>query len=832
MNFKSRFITILVVFIFSLLIFLPSSWKQTAAEKVGLAGNPVIEWFIDRKVTLGLDLQGGTQLDYKVDLRDVPAKDQKTIIEGVRAVFERRVNGLGVSEPNIYQSTLGNEEHLIVELAGINDINEAKKTIGQVIQLEFKEQNDAQESDQKEQTKTRANETLKQVVNTPEKFEVTGKEVTLNDRIEYKKNSLFLDGIETLLQEKIKTLKENQVHPELLEGTIPASFEVVGEELKQVPEKKGFFIVKLGKAEKMLRQDPVNAEEFMKVAQEVRSDQKIDLGYIRKTELPQEVQDKVFALGNKNVSDVLETADGYSIFKMVEKLPADEEMVRAQDILLKFREIKETKVIDPNLPEAERQKLEEENTKIQEENNAANQYNQEELPKKAADVLARVKAEPAKFNEFVQQFSEDTGSKEKNGDLGFFGSGKFPNEQELEAKALTMNKGELVTEPVKTSTGYHIFQIVDKKAANEEVAKLEQIRICFSGAANCSATLSKEDAQKKAEETLRRVREETRYTYEYIYYSTLPDQWKSALAKNFKGELEPLTGKFFKHADVEYNSTTGEPIVSISFNDEGGRMFEDLTGRMTGQPLAIFVGGELISAPNVNEKIAGGLATISGSFGTEEAAKLARDLNAGAIPAPITLVGEQHIGGQLGQEALAASVKAGIWGVLALMLFLILYYRLPGVVASVALGVYVVIFIAFIKLWPGMVLTLAGIAGVILSIGVAVDANVLIFERVREELALGKSLPLALKAGFDRAWTSIRDSNSSSILTALILLWFGSSIIKGFAFMLIAGVVLSLFSAIYTTRTLLQLFTSERFNKPGLWGAKVNKTEPVETQVK
>jgi len=170
------------------------------------------------------------------------------------------------------------------------------------------------------------------------------------------------------------------------------------------------------------------------------------------------------------------------------------------------------------------------------------------------------------------------------------------------------------------------------------------------------------------------------------------------------------------------------------------------------------------------------------------------------------LVGEQQVGAQLGNDALNASIKAGIWGVIVLMLFLIFFYRLPGLVAGIALGVYIMMFIAFIKLWPGMVLTLAGVAGAILSIGMAVDANVLIFERLKEELKAGKGLTAALKAGFDRAWTSIRDSNTSSLFTGAILLWFGSSIIRGFAFMLIVGIVLSLFSAIFTTRTFLQIF--------------------------
>ncbi len=820
MKTRSRFILILIVFVFSLLVALPSSVKTTAFRAVGLESNGVAQWLSNQQISLGLDLQGGTQLDYKVDLRDVPQRDRNQVIEGVKAVFEKRVNGLGVSEPNIYTSVVGNEEHIIVELAGITDINEAKATIGKVIQLEFKVQNDAQESDQKSQIKKQAEAVLVEAKASPQNFETIGKENEKASRVEYKQESNFLDAAPGPVQKILPTLAENQVNPELEEGQTESTFEFVDGQVREVPAKQGYFIVKGISSEPVLRPDPKNAEDFLKAGQEVSTDKKVDLGFVRKGDLDPELQDKVFSLSAGNISDVLETSKGYYIAKLVQTLPKDEEMIRADSILIKLKPEQPTKTIDASLPDAEKQKLEEENTKILADNGSAKKYNEEEAPKRAQEALEKAKADPGSFAELVNQYSDDTAAKAHGGDMGFFT--KDQRAPEIAEKAFGANKGDLIPEAIKTSEGYYILRVTDKKAKDEEIARVQMIQICGNEQTGCTASLSKSEAKTKADETLKRVREEKKYTYAYIYFSTNPDPWKPALATNpITKEQEPLTGKFFKRADLQYDSRTFEPVVVISFNDEGAKMFEELTGRLVNQPLAIFVGGELISAPTVNDKISGGNATISGRFSDEEAAKLQRDLNAGAIPAPITLVGEQEIGGSVGTEALNASLKAGLIGILVLILFMILYYRLPGLIASLALGLYVIVFIAFIKLWPGMVMTLAGIAGVILSIGVAVDGNILIFERVREELSLGKTLNAALKAGFERAWTSIRDSNSSSILTAIILLWFGTSIIKGFAFMLIVGVVLSLFSAIYVTRTLLYVFNTSRFEKNlFLWGAK------------
>lgn len=273
---------------------------------------------------------------------------------------------------------------------------------------------------------------------------------------------------------------------------------------------------------------------------------------------------------------------------------------------------------------------------------------------------------------------------------------------------------------------------------------------------------------------------------------TIPDPYVST----------ELTGRYLDRATLEFDQTTGQPLVSLLFDNEGAKLFEKITKENIGKPVAIFLDGQPISIPTVNEAISGGKAQISGDFKPEEAKLLVGRLNSGALPVPISLVSTQTIGPTLGIEATAAGVKAAIIGFLAIALFLILWYRLPGIIATVALSMYVAIMLALFKLIP-VTLTAAGVAGFIISIGIAVDANVLIFERIKEELKTGRTVPEAIRNGFSRAWFSIRDSNVSSIITALILFWFGTTIIKGFALTFLLGVLVSMISAISITRLFL-----------------------------
>ncbi|MDE2079322.1 MAG: protein translocase subunit SecD [Patescibacteria group bacterium] len=268
-----------------------------------------------------------------------------------------------------------------------------------------------------------------------------------------------------------------------------------------------------------------------------------------------------------------------------------------------------------------------------------------------------------------------------------------------------------------------------------------------------------------------------------------------------------LSGGDLTHASVEFSSGAGnlsnQPIIALQFNTAGAIKFKNITSQNVGKQLGIFLDGALISSPTIQEAIPNGQATITGNFTPQSASDLVRNLNFGALPVPITLESSQSVGASLGQAALAQSVKAGIWGFILLSIFLILYYRLPGVIAVVALCIYVALSLAIFKLIP-VTLTVAGLAGFILSIGMAVDANILIFERTKEELRGGKSLQDAVHEGFKRAWTSIRDSNLSSILTGVILYFMGgTAIIQGFALVFVIGVLVSMFTAVTLTRTFL-----------------------------
>ncbi len=268
-----------------------------------------------------------------------------------------------------------------------------------------------------------------------------------------------------------------------------------------------------------------------------------------------------------------------------------------------------------------------------------------------------------------------------------------------------------------------------------------------------------------------------------------------------------LTGKLLKKSAIEFNQTTGEAMVSLQFNSEGSELFAKITKENVGRRLAIFLDGDIKSMPNINEEIRGGNAVISGGFigsaGIKEAKALVNNLNLGALPVPITLISTQTIGASLGQDAVDASTRAGAIAFVVIAIFLILFYRLPGFLAVIALMMYTVINLALFKFIP-VTLTAAGIAAFILSMGMAVDANILIFERMKEELKRGRELGDAIEEGFHRAWSSIRDSNTSSMITAIILYMFSStSVVKGFALVFFIGVAVSMFTAITASRTLL-----------------------------
>lgn len=270
-----------------------------------------------------------------------------------------------------------------------------------------------------------------------------------------------------------------------------------------------------------------------------------------------------------------------------------------------------------------------------------------------------------------------------------------------------------------------------------------------------------------------------------------------------------LTGRFITGAQLDFGGAAGTaPQVSLKFNEEGAGIFEKITEANIGKPLAVFLDNSLITAPVVQDKITGGEAIITGRFSLDEAKQMVERFNAGALPAPITLVDQLTVSPTLGADSLRSAMVAGAIGTLLVAIFMIMYYGVLGVFAAFALAIYILLTLSVFKLVP-VTMTLAGVAGFIMTIGMAVDANILIFERIKEEKKKGLSQMAAVREGFVRAWPSIRDSNTSTIITAVILYFFTSSFLRGFALTLLLGVLVSLFSAITTTRLFLTVFLKD-----------------------
>ncbi len=297
----------------------------------------------------------------------------------------------------------------------------------------------------------------------------------------------------------------------------------------------------------------------------------------------------------------------------------------------------------------------------------------------------------------------------------------------------------------------------------------------------------------------------------FVLLKTASDSAEASAAANLSLEPTGLTGKDLKKAQVSFDPNTGEPQVALTFNETGAKKFAQITKENTGQRLAVMLDGQIITAPVINSAIPNGQAVITGSFSLDEAKNLVIQLNAGALPVPIKVLEQRQLGASLGQQAVKDSVVAGLIGLGLVMLFMVLIYGSYGLVADIALLMYAVFTLAIYKLL-GVTLTLPGIAGLILSIGMAVDANILIFERIKEELRAGKSYGVALELGFGRAWDSIKDANVATILTALVLInpfnfsfLSTSGMVRGFGITLLIGVILGLISGVVITRTLMRL---------------------------
>ena len=301
------------------------------------------------------------------------------------------------------------------------------------------------------------------------------------------------------------------------------------------------------------------------------------------------------------------------------------------------------------------------------------------------------------------------------------------------------------------------------------------------------------------------------FTYEAIFLSERPSEWM--IAKTEDGKV--LSESYLTRAGVSFNQGY-QPQVDLVFNDEGAKIFAALTKRLIGKPIAIYVGGEQLTAPTVQSVIPDGHAVITGQYTPESAKKLANDINTGIVPAPISLTSERAIDAKIGANALVVIIQAGLIGLVAIIVFLVWFYRVSGLLAGIALILYAIFLLALLKFF-GVVLTLAGIAGIILSIGLAIDANILIFERTKEAIRDGSDLTRSTVTGFTKSWTAIWDSHITSLTSAVILYIFGISLIKGFGLALGIGIVLSLFTAMWVSRILILLVAGKMAGKETLF---------------
>ncbi len=702
----NRFILVLVMAIFGLMISAPTSfYERTLGSE-----NYLTKKLSKLKISLGLDLQGGTELDYKVDLteindrnsdedpdNDVSKAELNATLESVRDALEERVNPAGVGETIVRRSSIavngGTEEHILIQMSPDTDVDKAKADAELDNRLEFYEEDPNLEK--KEKLKIAA--ILANLKS--ENFTDKGKSLaTEKDFVTFESFGPFF---------------KNEIEDENLAADL-------------------FKVEKNGVVQKVI-ETTINPVYTVKDGQ-IAFD---GLPYPR----------NVFALAK--VTDKVEES----------REQTTPEKRKARHILFGY-------------PEALKA---DENVKYK---------SKEEARAKAIEVLAKLKTNGTEdFGDLAKEFSTEGAAQRSFGELGEFGKGQMV--PAFEEAVFEMKEPGLIIDLVETDFGFHIIEV--EKVIPEET----------------------------------KTTTESKISYDLIVWDKKDLNWVKT----------PLGGKQLDKASVGYDEIN-QPIVSLRFDKEGGKLFGELTEKIAArtcrdkQPcrMGIKVGGKFITTPTVREKIVGRNAQISGNFTFESAHELANGLNLGAIDLPVILSGQTTIGAELGQAQLSKSLKAGMMGLAATMVFMIFVYRLSGVIASIVLVIYTVLFISILKLYPEsfggpIVLSLSGAAGIALSIGLAVDGNILIFERMKEEIKKGRTLTQAVDLGFERAWTAIRDSNFTTLLICTILFVIGSSIIKGFAITLIVGTLLSMFTAIIVSRNLMKfILLFPIFQKSYLYG--------------
>lgn len=616
---------------------------------------------INYPIVLGLDLQGGTHLEYVADLSKVDAKEQDSAMEGVRDVIERRVNQMGVSEPSILATRDGENWRLSVELAGVRDINDAIKMIGATPILEFRIQNDQADRQLTDEEK--------------KKMEAD--------------NASRL----TVAQEALKRVEAGE------------SFDSVQSDLRS----KNTFV-----------------------------DAQTDLGWITSTStdalLAQQLQE---AEVGKIQSSIVETTNGYNVVRVEDRRATGKE-TQASHILIQWKDAS---------------------------NSSATATKEEAL---AQIQKIKAKANKDNFKQLAMENSQEPGAFQSGGDLGWFGNGAMVDSFQKAVDSMSVGQ---ISDVVETQFGYHLILKTGERDRHDIKATAIIVKKVLE------TDVVDRDPYKRTE----------------------------------------LTGKQLSRAGLGFNQQNGSPEVTLQFDSEGTKLFADMTRNNIGKPIAIYLDGSPISIPTVNQEIPSGQAVISGSFTVQEAKTLSQRLQSGALPVPVELVAQQSIGPVLGAQSIQNSLKAGLYGFLFVILFMLVFYRLPGLISAISLACYATIVFACFKLIP-VTLSLSGIAGFILSLGMAVDANVLIFERLKEEFAReDRPIGSVIDEAFKRAWSSIWDGNITTLIVCVVLYLFTSSLIRGFALTLGIGVIASMFSAVVISKVLLKLVATKGFVEKAPW---------------
>jgi len=699
----NRFAFIVLLALIGALFFTPS---QKISALFG--DNSFTQKISEYQIALGLDLVGGAELDYKIDLSEAEAQNSDddpsndvsivALTNSVRDAIEQRVNPAGVGEITVQKATTTingvQEHHILIQMPAGTDIEKAKRDAQKDNRLEFFAERDSAEV-MAPIKKVREN------ITTANWKRETEKILTENPAVKLLKKE-GIDAERLLPQELVEGVK-NAKSGQILPNTVP---------FIEVP------------------------------TYQVDASGQIDLSAFQ--------------------NPARYTGIFYLKSKKSDTKTSPNPTVKARHILIAWSGASGVQESD-KIP----------------------YKTKEEAKEKAEEILQTVQKNPKDFEALAKEFSTEPGAAESGGDLGEFPKGRMV--KPFEEAVFTKDQIGVLPEIVETDFGFHIIEVL--------------------------------------EQNLYQTKTETTVTidYEMLVWDSEEITW----------EKTKLSGKDLDAASKGYYENSRKPLVNLRLSSAGGEIFGDITELLTKRNcnngvgacrLLIKVGGSPLSSPRVTEKILGRDVQITGQFTEKEATDLANDLNLGAIDAPVILSTQTNIAATLGQAQLDKSIKAIIAGFLAVAVAMLLVYRLPGLMAILALIIYGLLYVTLLKLWPEsfggpIVITLSGAAGIALSLGVAVDGNILIFERMKEELRRGRDLADAIDLGFSRAWPAIIDSNTTTLLVCIILFTVGSSVLKGFAITLIVGTILSMFTAISISRNLLRFLTLfKMFQKPSLFG--------------